>query len=123
MKVIRCYGILGHGKVEVAAGIKLSTSVEMVNPLSEKFAEKSNPSYFFKDIVSGRLDELRQQERLKVYSTIKSSSKFQVLVFTLNKKLRAATRLCICEKCKVEYGSCQLFHEYALMVCFLKKKI
>ena len=30
--------------------------------------------------------------------------------------MRAATRLCICDTCQKEYGSCSLFQEYGLVV-------
>ena len=43
---------------------------------------------------------LRTFQELKGFKkskTIKGSSKFQVIVFELHKKIRASTRLCICE--------------------------
>ena len=35
--------------------------------------------------------------------------------------MKASPRLCICEKCPVDYGSCSLFEEYDLVVQQLKQ--
>ena len=134
--VLRIYEVAGHGKGpvdhvggiakvkvrrEVAAGNPLRYASEMVEFLTEKFKDKVNPSYMFKEITSKRLETARSSERLKVFSTIEGSSKFQVIVFKPNQVMKAAPRLCLCEKCKVDYGSCQLFEEYAIMCNHLKR--
>ena len=93
----------------------------MVCLLIDKFEEKRNPMYVFKDIKSERLEKLRNEERLKVYSTIKGSSKFQVIVFMPYQKFRASPHLSICESCKIDYGSCNLFKEYDVTIKLLKK--
>ena len=37
-------------------------------------------------------------------------------------KLKASTRLCICDECQKDYGSCKLFKEYDLVVQQLNKQ-
>ena len=36
------------------------------------------------------------------------------LCFTMDQVIRASPRICICDVCAVEYGSCELFQEYDL---------
>ena len=51
-----------------------------------------------------------------------SSSQFQVIAFTPNHSyIRTANRLCICQQCKLDYGSCDLFKLYELSVTKLKE--
>ena len=46
------------------------------------------------------------------------------MVFTPNSEyIKAATRLCICEICKLDYGSCPLFKSYELQVGLLKEPL
>ena len=46
------------------------------------------------------------------------------MVFTPNSEyIKAATRLCICENCKLDYGSCPLFKSYELQVGLLKEPL
>ena len=40
-----------------------------------------------------------------------------------SESFRAAERLCVCEKCLVNYGSCRLFHKFSLNVRQLKENI
>ena len=64
---------------------------------------------------------MKEEEKLCKYATVEGSSEFQVLVFTPGKKMKASPRLCICEKCPVDYGSCSLFEKYDLVVQQLKQ--
>ena len=91
----------------------------MVQFLSEKFGEKTDPGYKFKDITPEQLEEARKEQRLKIYSTIAGSSKFQV--FRPHQRMKASPRICLCKECQVEYGSCQLFKEYDITINHLKK--
>ena len=118
----------------------------MANHLADKYADKVNPSYFFKNIELQNLDEQRAKDRLKVYKSIEGSSTFQVIVITPNAtsfkaaksievsstfqvmvitpnatSFKAAPRLCICDLCKISYGSCSLFKEYTPVVENLNK--
>ena len=44
------------------------------------------------------------------------------MIFTPNLEyVKAATRLCICENCKLDYGSCPLFKSYELQVDLLNE--
>ena len=44
------------------------------------------------------------------------------MVFTPNAEhIKAAPRLCICNECKLDHGSCSLFETCELQVCFLKE--
>ena len=134
--VIRIFSVAGHGKGEVdhvggvakvkvrrevAAGKKLQFADEMVQFLSEKFGEKTDPGYKFKDITPEQLEEARKEQRLKIYSTIAGSSKFQATVFRPHQRMKASPRICLCKECQVEYGSCQLFKEYDITINHLKK--
>jgi len=104
---------------EVAAGKKLQFAGVMVQFLSEKFGEKTDPGYKFKDITPEQLEEARKEQRLKIYSTIAGSSKFQV--FRPHQRMQASPRICLCKECQVENGSCQLFKEYDITINHLKK--
>lgn len=106
---------------EVAAGKNLQFAEEMVKFLSEKFSEKSNPTYDFRNITPKQLEDARKEERLKAYNTIPGSSKFQAMVFRPHQQMKASTRICLCQECQVEYGSCQLFKEYEIPVKHLKQ--
>lgn len=101
---------------EVAAGsVVLSSSDEMVEFLTEKFKEKNHPKYYLKEIDSKRLEIARASLRRTVFRGIDGSSQFQVIVFKPDStSIRAATRLCLCNLCKEDYGSCQLFSEHQL---------
>ena len=134
--VVRLYSVPGHGKGEVddvggipkvevrrevAAGKKLQFGDEMVEFLSGKINSKTDPAYKFKNITTAQLEEARAEERLKVYSTIEGSSKFQAIVFKPNQKMKASPRICLCKECKDDYGSCALFKEYEINIKHLKK--
>ena len=70
------------------------------------------------------MDEARCNAALKVCKTIEGSSSFQVMLFKPNSAIiRAASRICICDLCKVDYGSCKLFQDYTLQVQILKETL
>ena len=133
----RIWSIAGHGKGEVdhiggiakvairqeiARGSFFANSDDMVNFLSNKYAEFKDPHYVLKNISINRLMEGRVQDQRNVYKTIDGSNSFQVLVITPNyASFRAAPHLCICQQCKVEYGSCSNFKEYIPVVETLNK--
>ena len=134
--VVRLYSIAGHGKGEVdhvggiakvkvrrevAAGKKLQFADQMVEHLSKMFEEKTDPSYKFKEIAVDHLEELRSEQRLKVYSTITGSSAFQVIVFKPGQRMKTAPRICFCEECQEDYGSCSLFTEYDITAKHLQQ--
>ena len=49
--------------------------------------------------------------------TIDGSSLFQVMIFTPHSMhIKASPRLCLCEQCKVKFGSCERFQQYELRV-------
>ena len=93
----------------------------MVDFLRQKFADKSS-KYIVREISKEELNEARNDVALKVFKTIDGSSLFQVVSFTpFSPTIKAAMRLCLCDLCKVEYGSCTLFQEYELSVQILKE--
>ena len=64
------------------------------------------------------LSELRS----KVFETIPGSSKFQCIVFKPGSiTLSASNILCVCEKCSVDYGSCDSFTEFDMISHQLNK--
>ena len=135
--IIRVFGVAQHGKGEVdhvrglakvairreiAAGTFFANAADMVSFLNSKFGDKVNPNYCIKEIDCHLLDTERTNARLHKYHTIKGSSSFQIILFTPNSTvLKAASRICICEKCLLNYGSCSLFHEYSITVQELNK--
>ena len=135
-EVVRVFGISEHGKGEVdhvggiakntvrkeiAGGRNLQTSAEMVKFLSEKFADKSSPEYVVRGIGKEEFDEARSDVAHKVFKTIHGSSLFQVIVFEpFSSNIKASKRLCLCNLCKVEYGSCSLFENDQLTIQTLK---
>ena len=49
----------------------------------------------------------------KSFKTVEGSSRFQVAVFEPHTgSFKASSRLCLCNLCKDEYGSCSLFQSY-----------
>ena len=134
--MIRCYGVAGHGKGEVdhvggltkvkirrevAAGHVLQTSSEMVEWLQTKFETKRDPIYVFKNFEQKSLEAERATQQLKRYATVNGSANFQVIVFRPNEPMKASLRICICERCLNEYGSCELFREFTLTCNQLNK--
>ena len=89
----------------------------MVNYLSAKFQDRVSPTYNFDEIFVEELEFERENSRRKVFPTIGGSSTFQMMVFQPNaKEFKAAPHLCICEKCKKQYGLCELFQSFPLVV-------
>lgn len=136
-KIIRVFGIPEHGKGEVdhvggiaktairreiAAGSFYSDVNDMVAMLREKFESKESPKYVCKVISENTVLEQRELSKLKVFPTINGSKKFQVMVFKPNQNsFLAAPRICICEQCQNEYGSCALFKTYFIPTIQLKE--
>jgi hypothetical protein len=138
IRIIRVYGVAGHGKGEVdhvgglakvairretAAGQTLQNAEEMVECLIEKFGSSEYPMYYFKEIKTTDLDEARERSQRTVYHTVDGSSKFQVLVVDPgSNSIKAANRICTCQKCLADYGSCSSFQEYEIQVSTFQPK-
>ena len=132
MKIIRVYGIAGHGKGEVdqvggmtkvavrrevAAGKSFINADDIVEILEQKF-----PNNFFDVISTKELEDRRSEDVLLSVETIDGSSKFQVLVFTPDsKQIKAAPRLCICDYCLVNQGTCDRFTSHDMSFLHLNK--
>ena len=131
IKIIRIYGVAGHGKNEVdtvggTAKIALRTAIwrritfynagEATSYLQDKFANSTDPSYDIKMIQRYNLVEEREKCKYIRYPTVKGSSCFNVLVFHPNSPtVKVAPHLCACEVCLgEEYGSCDLFESVSL---------
>ena len=133
--VIRIFGIPEHGKGEVdhvggiakttirrgvASGIYFEGVNSMVNFLESKFWAKKEPKYVIKEITKDSLE--RNSGKYNICNTNDGSSLFQVIVFSPNSQhIKTSPRLCICDDCKLEYGSCSIFNSYQLQVCVLKE--
>jgi len=106
-KVLRIYGVPGHGKGEVdhvggivkvairksvAAGETYVNSGEMVDFLIQKF-ESSKTNYVIRDIACHELDKVRSQFRSKRFTSIDGSSKFQCIIFTPGQQRFLASKL------------------------------
>ena len=89
---------------------------------SPKYESKTHPKYFVKEIDTKVLAEERDNCRLKIYHSINGSSTFQVMVFKPGSSVFwASPRICVCDKCMLDYGSCSLFNEYQLVIQELNK--
>ena len=125
--IVRIWSIAGHGKGEVdhvggiakvtirhvAGGFFFANSEDMVKRLKSRYADKTNPTYVFKEISCDFVEEERVKDKLKIYKTIDGSSYFQVCMSSPNMtKFKAVPYLCICDLCKDVYGSCPLLQEY-----------
>ena len=85
----------------------------IIDFLNEEFQGKETVEYFLKKIQEKQVNIRREDYRLKVCKTIIGSAKYQVMVFTPNQKtIKAATRMCLCDNCQQNYGSCSLFVTY-----------
>ena len=79
--------------------------------LSTKFGDKSNPTFFLKEIHVEELADLRAEARLKKYPTIEGSDSFQIMIFQPHATtFKAAPHLCICDSCLTDYGSLFSLH-------------
>ena len=106
----------------VAAGGFFQCSEDMVEFLEKKFPNTSSVTYFFKTIDESLLDEERSLDRLEKVETVRGSDSFHVMVFSPGEDaFKASPRICVCEKCKVNFGSCELFTEYSLSAHQLNK--
>ena len=132
--IYRIYGIAGHGKGEVdhvggvakvavrtaiASGSMFHDSSDITSFLQDKFEEKESPRYHVQELPVDVLYEERMKDhRSKDFSrSVSGSSEFHIAIFTPNaEEFKAAPRLCMCDLCMNEYGSCQLFESYSLRV-------
>ena len=74
-----------------------------------------SPEYHIKEITVDELKKERAARRKKVFKTIDGSASWHVMVFKPGQShFLASPRPCICEKCIVEYGSCDLFSHHQL---------
>ena len=93
----------------------------MLEFLSEKCNDSKLLSYVWKEIEVSQLDEARAANKLKVFETIDGSSKFHCMVFKPNgNSVKASPRICLCDDCSSDYGSCSSFKEYPLICHQLK---
>ena len=87
---------------DIAGGMFFRNAEEMVSHLSEKFAEKIDPCYIFKNISLEQLLKGREEDHYQIFKTIDGSSSFQVAVFSPGTtSFRAAPYLCNCNQCKI----------------------
>ena len=94
----------------------------MVNFLKEKFKNKNDLTYYFKTIDNILLDQERSSARLRKFKRVKGSSEFHVIVFSPgDTTIKAAKRICVCEKCKDSFGTCENFLDFTLLVTELNK--
>ena len=128
--VIRFYGVEGHGKGEVdhvggiakvsargemTRGTIFDNAAQIVTHLQTHFGDKENPEYHIQEVTVDELKEERALRHKKVFKTIEGSSSWQVIVFKPGQSsFSAATRLCVCDQCINEYGSCKQFASYEL---------
>jgi hypothetical protein len=134
--IIRIYGISEHGKSEVdhvggiakttlrrqiATGKLLLSAKEMVEELEIHLEGKNPLTYTIDEITLEELEEARLKSRRILYGTITGTQTFQVVVFTPHSEMiKAAPRICLCETCMVNYGTCELFKEYEIPITQLK---
>ena len=82
----------------------------MVEFLNKKVCQKINPVYYIKEIDIKQLEIARADALLYYYGPFQWSDSFQVMIFTPNApKITAAKYLCMCQLCKNDYGSYQMF--------------
>ena len=107
----------------MSCGTSYSSSIDIVEALKPNLTDKK-VRYSIKAIPEDRSDVARKQDNSLKISTIDGSSSFHALVFKPNSRaFRASTRLCVCDDCKVEYGSCKLFKDYTLTIMGYKPPI
>ena len=106
MKIVRVFGVAGHGKGEVdhvgglakvairrhvgTGGVVLNVD-DCIDVLKEKFGDKSNPKFCFKKITE---ESLRDARKSKLFPTVPGSSKFQAMVFSPNSNVFKAAHHC-----------------------------
>ena len=115
-------GGLAKVRQKVAAGGFFQCSDEMVQLLDTKFRNTSNVDYHFKSIDTALLDEERSLDLLIDVATVHGSSTFHTMLFSPRKNcFKASKRICICDKCRDRFGSCEQFSGYSLNVKQLSK--
>ena len=135
--LVRVFGIAGDGKGEidhigvlakiairqvVTLGKYFNSSKEILEFLSKKFNGSKSLSYMWKEIEVSQLHEARAARKLKVFETIYGSSKFHCMVFKPNgNSSKASPRICLCDDCSSDYGSCSSFKVYPLICHQLKR--
>ena len=128
--ILRAYGTPEHCKHEVdhvggiakaalrraiASDVFFADVGEMVEHLEEEFGDRNTPKYVVREISKREVDEKRQKASNFIYRTVKGTNTFRTILFKPNSStIRASKRICICEKCMEDYGSCELFHEHYL---------
>ena len=131
IQIIRVYGIPGHGKNEVdccsgvakiairnevSKGKPFSSAEDRTNFLSNKFANFIDPKYMFKVINSEELNVSCKADQKIQFKPIKGWSQFRVVIFTPKSSfVKVAPYLCICERCLVQIGSCELYGQHELI--------
>ena len=111
-KLKHCFQIL-----YALGGEVFESSKNVVSFLKGRFQDHEAPQYHIKEILETELSEERTKRQKMKFPTIKGSSLFHVAIFKpKSEKFKASTRLCLCEQCLIEYGSCPLFKEYELQV-------
>ena len=134
--IIRVYGVPSHGKGEVdhvggtakvtakrlaACGKVFLNAQDIADCLNEKYSEYTSPSYDIDVITEEELEVERRDANSTEVATVDGSSALRTLVFKPDSTtFRGSKQLCICESCKVEYGSCHRFRDYELKVRKLK---
>ena len=94
----------------------------MVQFLYTKFRNTSNVEYHFKSIDTALLGEERTLDLLLDVATVHGSSTFHAMLFLPGKnRFKTPKRICICDKCKDRFGSCEQFSEYSFNVKQLNK--
>ena len=85
----------------------------MVQFLENEFEEKEQLKYVVREIAKEEVEEKRDEARHSNLLTVQGTTSFRVNIFQPGQtSFKASKRICICEKCCVEYGSCNRFEEY-----------
>ena len=137
--LIRLYGVAEHGNGEVdhvggiakvsdrdaIAGVRaFENASEITDFLKVHFQYKTSPDYHIVEITESLIADVKSSIKNKVYKTIEGSSSWQACVFKPgHTTFQASPRLCICQQCKVDYGSCSLFKEYEIQMQTLIEKV
>ena len=130
--ILRVYGIAQHGKGEVdhvggiaknvlrkaiAEGHFFQNIGQMADYLHNKFSCHTHPEYHVELIDEEDIKAARSSSSKHTYGRLDGASAYQIVVFTPNSEtIKSAPRICICEKCEINYGSCELFTEVKLPV-------
>ena len=130
INIVRIYGIPGHGKNEIDTvggtqkiAIRRAVSNRMVfdrasacvDFLQEKFGDSESPIYDIKEIFPEQLEVERKSAGKRKYPTVDGSSLIRIILFKWDSDvIKAAPYLCVCEKCELDIGSCDLYYEMDL---------